>query len=67
VPESSLRREPPTTGCLSATTGGGRSYVKILITLAYGEGSVRPRIFLGLNLWQQNGAVGAAQVSWFPG
>jgi hypothetical protein len=61
--------------------GSGLSNIKILITLSYGEGSVRTEEFMaedlgeedivglvfGFELVATDGAVGAAEVSWFPG
>jgi hypothetical protein len=59
----------------------GLSNVKILITLSYGKGGIRPQEFMaedlgeedivglvfGFELVATDGAVGAAEVAWFPG
>jgi hypothetical protein len=64
-----------------SSAGSGLSNIKILITLAYGEGSVWTEEFVTEDLGEEDivgnvfwfelvatdGAVGASQVSWFPG
>jgi hypothetical protein len=63
------------------STGSRLSNVKILITLSYGEGCIWTEEFMaedlseedivglvfGFELVATDGAVGASEVSWFPG